>query len=292
VVKNHVRRFLKVSLGVSVTVLMMAASASAHHPTGLFAKFAQCPFENPKVEICTYAESTSGVFQFGKINAPIVKPEILQGGYYESPETGELIFVGAVNGQTLVKVAQTIPGGLLGNSKAGRYPWYFRNFCKNFPNNSECTLTGTAELVGEPHLSTINLIFEEGIALELPLVLHMKNPLLGNKCFIGTPSEPIVVKFTTGPTNPPPPNLPVHGSSGTLEILEEGGYAGVKGGTLIDNAFAAPGVSGCGGPQAIVLDKELDEKNALPSPAGNNTIVLGSSELAIAVTHSVEKSEE
>jgi hypothetical protein len=291
VVKGHAMRFLGVSLVVSMTVLATAVAASAYHPTGIFTKFAQCPLENSKVEICAYAESTSGMFQFGGIGAPVVRPEILQGGYYENPETGELQFVDAANGQTLVKTIQSIPGGLLGHSKEGRYPLYFRNFCKNFPSNSECTLTAAAELVGELHINTTHVIFEEGTGLEMPMVLHLKNPLLGSKCFIGSPSEPIIVKLTTGPTAPPPPNMPAHGSAGALEILDEGAYAGLKGDTFIDNAFAAPHLNGCGGPQAIVLDRELDEKNLLPSPAGHNTMVLGG-ELAIATKSAVAQSEE
>ena len=100
-----IKRFVGTALAASITVLAMVPSASAHHPTGVFAKFAQCPFESSTVALCTYSESTSGV-------------------------------------------------------------------------------TSTEELVGETHLSLTNLLFEEGTALEVPLVLHMKNSLLGSECFI------------------------------------------------------------------------------------------------------------
>jgi hypothetical protein len=286
-----IKRIMGTVLLASIAVLTTVAPASAHHPSGIFAKFAQCPFENPKVEVCTYAESTSGVFQVGKISVPIVKPDILQGGYYEDPEIGRLRFVDAANGETLVKVPQVVPGGLLAYVKEGRYPWYFRNFCKHFPNNPECKLTSTEELVGEPHINPGSLIFEEGVAVEEPVVLHLKNPLLGAKCFIGTPSEPIVVSLTTGVTSPPPPNAPIHGAAGHLEFMEEGTYIGLTGTTLVDNAFASPGANGCGGPQAIIIDKEMDEKDALPSPAGHNTVTLSGPQ-AVAVARTVEAHEE
>ncbi len=288
---RSIKRLVGTGLAASVAVLAIMAPASAHNPTGIFAKFAQCPLENPKIEICLHAETTSGISQVGRVEVPFVKPDVLQGGYYENPETGKLTFVGATNGETLVKVPQLVPGGLLGISKEGRYPWYFRNFCKNFPSNSVCRVTITQELVGEPHINTTDLIFEEGTALEEAVVLHLKNPLLGNRCFIGTPSEPMVVKFTTGATSPPPPNTPIHGSAGSLEILDEGSYVSLTGSTNVDNAFAAPGASGCGGPQAVVVDRELDQKDALPSPAGSNTVILGGEE-AIAVASAVRESEE
>ncbi|HEV3321532.1 MAG TPA: hypothetical protein VG147_04995 [Solirubrobacteraceae bacterium] len=271
------------ALAASVTVLAMVPSASAHHPTGVFAKFAQCPFENPTVALCTYSESTSGVLQIGKVIVPLVKPQILQGGDSQNPETGQLTSVDAVNGETLVKVAQLVPEGLLGNSEEGQPP--LRNLCKDFHSNSGCSLTSTEELVGETHLSLTNLLFEEGTALEVPLVLHMKNSLLGSECFIGTPSEPIVVKFTTGSTSPPPPNGPVHGSSGSLQILAEGSYISSTGSVLVDNAFALPVAHGCGR-----FDWVVDRRFGLPSAAGQNTMIL-SGELALAAARAVEISE-
>jgi hypothetical protein len=290
---NRVMRFLGASLVVPVAMLATAASASAHNPTGAFADFAQCPTENPAVEVCVYASST-GEFIFGgrtdSDHIPIVKPEIFQGGYYTNHETGKETFVGAANGETLVKVAQLVPAGLLANVRAGRYPWYFRNFCAHFRENSECRLTATAEVVGEPILNTTDLLTEKGIALEVPIVFHLKNPFLGNACYLGSKTDPMVIRFTTGLTEPLPPNMPVHGKGGSLEILEQGLLAHITGTRLIDNTFGIPSVTGCGGPQAIVVDKEFDEINELPLPPGYSSLEFNG-ELSTGAAFAVAGSE-
>jgi hypothetical protein len=290
---SRVKHLLGAALVVPIAVLATAASASAsvHHPGGAFARFAQCPTENPAVEVCTYGASGAGSeMEIGDDDIPLAKPEIFQGGYSINSETGKETFVNAVNGETLVKVAQRIPAGFLANVDEGRYPWYFRNFCKHFPENSECKLTSTAELAGQPVLNTTNLIVEEGVALELPIKFHIQNPFLGNKCYLGSDTNPIVIHFTTGITNPPPPNLPVHGSGGQLEVLEEGTLALIKHNTLIDNTFPVPVVTGCGGPQSLVVDREFDEKNELPLLAGESELRFNG-ELGTASAAAVKASE-
>ncbi len=285
-------QFLGVTLVVPIAMLASAASASAvvHHPTGDYAKFSQCPWENPAVEICVDAE-TKGNFSFGGDAIPVIKPEIFEGGYSINPETGKETFVAPLNGEELIRVPQIVPAGLLANVRAGRYPGYLRAFCKNFPLNSVCKLTAAAEVVGEPDLNTTNLLSETGVALEVPAAFHLKNPFLGSKCYLGSASEPILFKFTTGVTDPPPPNLPIHGVAGHLELLEESSIITTKGATLVDNAFALPVVHGCGGPQAIVVDKEFNEINELPEAPGKSSIEL-TGELSIASAAAVKASEE
>jgi hypothetical protein len=291
IVIYRVKRFLGASLGVSVAVLATAAAASAHPTTGAYSRFADCPTENPAVEVCAYVDANEGgLFHIGDDLIPL-KPQILQGGYYTNPETGKETFVGAANGETLVKVAQKIPAGFLANVDANRYPMYLRNFCRNFPEDVECKLTVTPELAGQLVLNTTNLITEKGTSLELPVKFHIKNPFLGSHCYIGSDASPVVINFTTGLTAPPLPNEPEHGKAGKLELLEENNLAIIKGSTLLDNTFGpVPVATGCGGPQSLLVDKEFDEKNELPVPAGENGITL-SGELATASASAVKASE-
>jgi hypothetical protein len=65
--------------GVLVAALMVPATASAA-PTGEFAKFAKCPYTNPVIFACVYAETKSGSFTLGKKTVPIKNPVILQEG--------------------------------------------------------------------------------------------------------------------------------------------------------------------------------------------------------------------
>jgi hypothetical protein len=296
VIKSNLMRLVGAALVASIALLGASVSASAgtFHPTKSYVKMTECPLEQiPYVELCSWAESTSGVFQVGTIDTPVNTPIVLQIGLHENQSTGVLEVVGAANGETISKSPQVIPGGLFSLVREGRYPGYLRRFCQNFPNNSECKATGTAELAGPAsniHLNTTNLIFEEGTALEVPIKLHIKNPFLGGKCYVGSDSDPIIVKYTTGTTSPPPPNTPIKGSAGSLEIAEEGNFVRLQGGTLADNSFAAPGAEGCGGPQSVIVDKEINTKDHLPSPAGSNTSTL-SGELQEAVAVAVRESE-
>jgi hypothetical protein len=275
VIKSNFIRLMCLALVALVGVLATATSSMAHNLSGEFSRFDACPLEEAELSACVLAESKSGAFQIGKVNVPVNLPQILQGGFIENEETGALQWQFAATGyETLVKTPQTIPGGLFSLVKEGRYPWYLRNFCKNFPNNSECKATGTAELVGRPGLNEANLIQEEGTALQVPIRLHIKNPFLGNQCFIGNEANPIVLNFTTGTTNPLPPNMPIKGKLGHIVFVGEGLILVVESNTVVDNEFGAGGAEGCGGPQAIVVDKEINEKDALPSPPGHNAVSL------------------
>jgi hypothetical protein len=272
--ESNVKRLMGTGLALSIALFAMVASASAKEPTGNFAVFKQCPTNNPAVNLCFATHTEGGEFQVGKIVVPIVKAQTLQFGSILNEETGAETAVEAENGETLVKTPQVVSGGIFALVKEGRYPWYLRNFCKNFPNNSECKVTATAESVGGLTISRTNLLFEEGTALGLPLRIHLKNPFLGGRCFIGSATSPLQFNYTTGATSPPPPNVPINGAVGELEFTNEFTNIIVKNDLVVDNAFSAPGAEGCGGPQSLIVDAEIDQKNALPSPAGDNTTKL------------------
>jgi len=167
--------------------------------------------------------------------------------------------------QTLVDPGQPVPGGLNGNPD------------DTSPGNS---VTAKTELVGPVQLSTENLLFQEGTGLQLPVKVHLINPTLGESCYIGSDSDPIVLNLTTGMTSPPPPNTSVNGAFGDLEFVDEFTQItiGVLG--LVDNAFSAPGANGCGSDGN--LDAAVNAIVGLPSAAGHNTAILnGSSGLGL-----------
>jgi hypothetical protein len=293
VTKGNVKRFVWVALTVPTVVLALATSAAAaekeHHPTGEFAKFSQCPSENPLSSACTLAEAHGGEFQIGNMDIPIVKPIVLQAALRAVEETEEDEVIAATDGETLVKAPEVVPGGIFGLVKEGHYPLYLRNFCRNFPNNSECKVTTTAELVGKPYFSLINLIDGEHTALGLPLRFHLKNPFLGAKCYIGSTASPIMVEYGTGTMPPVGVEPEMKGQFGELEGFGNGILAAV-GDESVDNAFSAPGAEGCGGPQALIVDREIDQKQALPSPAGHNRSRLDNT-LYLVSAETVKESE-
>ncbi len=273
-IKGNIKRFAWVGLAVPIVALAVATSASAtekeHHPTGEFARFSQCPTENPLTEACTLAEAHGGEFQIGNLDIPITKPVILQGGLYGVEETEEDEVLPATDGESLVKTPEVLPGGIFALVKGGHYPGYLRNFCRNFPNNSECRVTTTAELVGKPYFSLVRFIEEQNTALTLPLRFHLKNPFLGSKCYIGSASNPITPAYTTGsrPSIGLEPEL--KGQFGQVETIGGGAILVTTNDEAVDNAFSASGAEGCGGPQSLIVDREIDQKQALPSPTGHN----------------------
>jgi hypothetical protein len=88
--------------------------ALVKEPTGDFAVFAQCPVKAEDVNGCIYSPTESGEVKIGREEVPINKTITLQGGTIENEETGAEAFVGALNGETLSKTPQNVPGGLLG----------------------------------------------------------------------------------------------------------------------------------------------------------------------------------
>jgi hypothetical protein len=290
VIQSNVRRLMRVAPVLPIALFAMVASAAAKEPTGNFAPFKQCPTDNPAVNLCIVAHAEGGEYQVGKLAVPIVHTQILQGGVIINFETQTETVVPAENGESVVKTAQVVPGGIFALVKEGRYPWYLRNFCKNFPDNSQCRVTATAELVGPPTIDRRNLLIQEGVTLGLALRLHLKNPLLGGQCYVGSATSPVQLELTTGETSPPPPNAPLTGEVG--EIKASNGFESIviPGNVLVDNAFSAPGAEGCGGPQSLIVDGEIDQKAGLPAPAGYNAAKLDAI-LFEATTTGVNNSE-
>lgn len=286
-------RRLSIVAALAAVMLVPAsqALASSHHPTGEWAKFAECPLNNPAVSSCLYSESNGGFFQIGKKTVPLKNPVILQGGFEGTGE--EAVFVGAENGETLSKTPQTVPGGLLGVEAPLWWPKFLRDLFNETINNGFTGVTATVELAAPASsvkISALNLILESGDALVLPAKIKLSNPFLGSNCYIGSNSKPVTINFTTGETSPPAPNKPIHGSAGTLEFNEDGSIITLSGGSLVNNSFAAPKASGCGGLFSFLIDPFVDSLVGLPSPAGTNTAIL-EGVLQVAEASSVKASE-
>jgi hypothetical protein len=279
--------------GVAIAAMLLPASqalASSHHPTGEFAQFAECPLSNPEIAACVYSESNGGYFQTGAKTVPLVHTVILQGGLVGKT----LAFAGAENGETLSKTPQPVPGGLLGIVAPSWWPYWLQSWFNNQINEGLTGVTATVEIAGPDSgikINTLNLLFEKGVAMSLPVKIKLSNPILGNNCYIGSNSSPIVIDFTTGETSPPPPNEPIHGSRGTIETNEEQTLTTLSGGKLVNNSYAAPAANGCGGLFSFFVDPLVNSLVSLPSPAGTNTAIL-EGKLQTAVASAVVESEE
>jgi hypothetical protein len=222
--------------------------------------FGACPVNTSGVNTCVYSTVTGGEFTLGSKTVHIDKTIVLQGGINTG---GEL--VAATNGETLSKTPLTVPGGLVGIEGLGG------------------EVTATAELAGTVKLSAINLLEGKGTAVSLPLKVKLGNPLLGESCFIGENSQPVLVPLTTGTTSPPSPNEPITGNPGHLELTAGGRIDVIPGSSLVENAFSVPGANGCGGLLALVIDPLVDLSAGLPAAGGHNTAIMdGTLKVALA----------
>lgn len=267
------------------------AFAASHHPTGEFAPFSECPLSRPALVACVFSESNGGYFTIGKKTVPLKNTVVLQGGL--ELVAGGTRFQGAENGETLSKTPQPVPGGLLGVEAPASWPKFLRDLFNETINNGFTGVTATVEVAGSVNniqVNTFNLISRQGTALSLPTKIKLSNPFLGNNCYIGSDSSPVVINFTTGTTSPPPPNEPISGNPGMITSNEDETLITAAGGRLVNNSFAAPGANGCGGLLSFLIDPFVNSIVGLPSASGHNTAIL-EGKLQTADPEAVRESE-
>jgi hypothetical protein len=284
------KRILIGAMAMMVAALVAASPALAT-PKGAYAVFAQCPTEDPGLSICTYGQISKGEFAIGKTEVPIEHTITQQGGGIEVAENLYALLP-AKNGESLSKTEQNVPGGLLDivNCKEIKGEGFFekieRGSCEAIFENPKSTgVTATTELVAnESNPALLNLeaqLSGSGTALVLPVRIHLKNPLLGEGCYIGSEAHPVELHLTTGTTSPPGPNKPITGNPGKLteeeEVIVDTGFK------LVDNSFSVPVAEGCGGFFSFLIDPVVNSKLGLESAGGKNTAILeGTQKLASA----------
>jgi hypothetical protein len=263
---------------MALVALGLTAGAQAKL-TGAYTRFAQCPYPNTEVRKCIYSVTNSGEVVLGSKVVPIVNPVTLQGGYGAVGEDEFAKFYGASNGVTLSKTPQPVPGGLAGIINCKKISdFLLRLSCEVTFENGVTGLNSTLELAKPAsaiRVSENHLVGEYDTALEMPVRVHLENPFLGSGCYVGSESSPLLWKLTTGTTAPPLPNTPITGSGGEIEFLEEGTILEAKNAKLVDNAWSAPGATGCGGFLVeLILNPIINAASGLPSAAGKNTAIL------------------
>jgi hypothetical protein len=261
----------------ALAVFGLAATAQAKL-TGNYTKFAQCPYPNLEVRKCLYSTTTGGEVVLGSKKVPIVNPVVLQGGTSKAVEGYSTLFA-ASNGVTLSKAPQPVPGGLAGLVNCKEIgSFILRTSCEWTFENGLTGVNSTLELArpaNEIVVNENNLAGEIDVALKMPVKFHLENPFLGSECYVGSSSSPVIWNLTSGTTNPPAPNTPIKGTAGLLEFLEEGRILELKDAVLVDNAWSAPGVSGCGGFLVeLLLNPIVNTSSGLPAAAGKNTAIL------------------
>lgn len=253
---------LLATMGALIAMLGLTASAAtAKPPSAGYEDFAGCPSpdENPFIEGCMVTTIDSGHFKMGNKNVPITNPIRLAGGI--SGVDGSFHY-NSEGGLSASK--QLVPGGITGLTGL--------DWLVNFLNLEGLKLYAVTELAGP-----VGNPFGED-PFKLPIKVHLINPVLGSKCYVGSNTNPINLNLTLGTTSPPPPNTPISGQS--PEVFLDPTRPGVilaNNGTYVDNSFSAPGASGCTltlfGFIPISINGLVNSQSGLPAAAGTNTTV-------------------
>jgi hypothetical protein len=270
--------------------LLSALPASANAPgktvtlKGGWAPFNRCPVDNPTmlsadgestIALCASVDSP-GSIKIGSVTLLTTADSNTQFGAFVSNEgagLAEATLVPPPGGLTAASPGQ-VPGGLQG-LVCPSHSFLTRELCRGHHHMSSELNNVTGELVNSGSPATVDL--PAGFQLETPIItlsytLRLGNPILGWRCEIGSKSDPIVVhsENLTPPTSLVTGMFDVGGTpteeNAALTSFE------IKGATQGDTSLPIPVAHGCG--PGGIFDNAIDGKLALPSPAGQNSMVL------------------
>ncbi len=272
-------RLATVSALTALGALASLGTATAAEPrlNGEWAPFTRCPVDAPamlaadglsRTPQCVVSTSASGSIKLGKTTVVTGRTNLQMGIVQNADGTSSVV---APPSGALVADSATVPGGLLGLMCPSNVP-LITAICKSLDNSSLNRITATMESVGAPYA------FDQtaGILTDLPIValpvrIHLENPLLGSKCYIGTAADPILLR-------PENRNYPEFGMSffsgdGTPDEAGEMSRINLTGATQNDSTFPVPAATGCGLDVGLI-NAAVNAKSGLPSASGNNSLTL------------------
>jgi hypothetical protein len=262
---------LMCGLTVFCTVSLAALGAAPSVLANEFSVFSDCPLSNSALNGCLIAKTESGKVVLGSKTVPIEHTITLQGGFIENRETGAQEFVGAADGNTLSKTPQTVPGGLLGVVAPSFLPKFLQELVNKLVSEGLAGVTATTELAAPASsigLNEENLLASTGTALSLPVKIKLNNTFLGSECYIGSNASPIVINLTTGTAGS------FKGNRGNLISNSDGSILTITENSLVNDTFAAPKATGCGGILSLLVDPAVNAEIGLPLASGSNAAVL------------------
>ncbi|MEV1044202.1 hypothetical protein [Streptomyces sp. NPDC049916] len=256
-------------------LLSTGSAAAAPQLNGDWAPFDRCPVDAPAmlaadginaIATCVASGSAAGSITLGNTRVTTGTTD-LQLGVIQRGD-GATSLVAPADGALTADPAE-IPGGLLGLMCPSNIP-LVSAICRQLTDNNLNRVTATIQPAGAPRDFRINAAFSTGEPiLTIPVRIHLRNPFLGDKCFIGTSADPVLLR----PANLTAPSLSLQrfAADGTRDDEGEMGRYTFDGADQGDAAFAVPGASGCG---AGLLDWAVNLKTGLPSAAGKNSVTL------------------
>ncbi|WP_260696856.1 hypothetical protein [Streptomyces sp. 130] len=282
---NRVRVGLLASFTALAAIASMGtATAATTTLNGSWAPFSRCPVDDPAMlaadgatdtAICVSSHSASGSIKLGNTEVPVGASD-LQVGVVNHPGGTSTVISPA--GGALIADSAKVPGGLLGLMCPNDVP-VVTGICNTLTDVNLNRVTATIESVNTPTGFQLVAGTTTGKPiLTLPVRIHLENPLLGDKCYIGSSSNPILLR---------PQNLtqPVISSEkfagdGTPDTAGQMNRLNLLGATQTDTTYSVPGTNGCG--LLGSLNWAVNLKTGLPSASGNNNVTLNDAQTYVA----------
>ncbi|MFM9373648.1 hypothetical protein [Streptomyces sp. Da 82-17] len=251
---------------------------------GEWGPFTRCPVDDPAMlaadgatdtALCIASRSASGSIKIGNQTVPTGATD-LQAGVVTHPGATSTVVPPA--GGALVADPAQLPGGLLGLMCPSDIP-LVSDICRQLTDGRLNRVTATVESVGRP--TDFNLL--AGVVagrpiLTVPVRIKLDNPFLGDRCYIGSASEPILLR----PQNATAPTVRTarFAGDGTADPAGPLNRLSASGADQQDTTYAVPGASGCG--LLGTLDWAVNLKTGLPAAAGANAVRLDSASTSVA----------
>ncbi|WP_439945692.1 hypothetical protein [Streptomyces sp. BBFR109] len=265
---------------------MGTATAATTQLNGEWAPFTRCPVDAPamlaadglaQTPQCVVSTSASGSIKLGNTTVTTGRTELQIGVVENADGTSTVV---APSTGALIADSATVPGGLLGLMCPSDIP-AITAICRQITDSSLNKITATVESVGTPgdFDQTAGILTDKPI-VSIPVRIHLQNPFLGSNCYIGSKSNPIVLR-------PKNLNLPDFGMTffkgdGTVADDGEMSRINLTGSTQNDSSFAVPGAGGCGLGLFGLIDAAVNLKTGLPSAAGKNSVTLNNTQTSLA----------
>ena len=281
------------SAGALLASLAAAPASAATAPTGFYTGMGTCPLSSAALQSssngavgCVVAVVNGGSFTIGShvVTIPAGSPITTKFGAYWANNGPTVTFADGNTADIMSTVAPTDGKELTAAPLDVPIPGI-----ANFWPGVTSAIT-QIELAGPVTDFTPLAAGENYPVFKLPIKLHLENAFLGDDCYVGSNSNPIVLQPTTGTTSPPAPNQPITGNPGTITFNNDpNGFGdaivGFGGATLVDNSVGVPGASGCG--LFGSLDWVVDLLFGLPSTPGHNTVTFNGVNTTFAVDTSI-----
>ncbi|MEU9857164.1 hypothetical protein [Streptomyces sp. NPDC047974] len=257
---------------------MGTATAAAPVLNGGWAPSTRCPVDATAMVAtdgldtspqCVVSYSLSGSIKLGNTTVPTGRTNLQIGVVQNADGTNSVV---APAGGALIADSATVPGGLMGLMCPSDIP-FVTDICRKLTDADLNRITATMESVGTPsEFDQIAGVLTDQPIVTIPVRIRLQNPFLGDNCYIGSKSNPILLR----PKNLTAPGFGVTRFDGDGTANEEGEMSRLDllGATQYDDGFAVPGASGCGLGWFGIIDAAVNLKTGLPAGAGKNKLLL------------------